>query len=361
MQELLGRITALDPSASLGIRVIACFDELIVGQVNTHGLLAAAAALAGCPAGLRHRDAVTRVSPMGEPIAGPAATDRVSTTISEDLTVWLERDGNAQVNDAIILERLALAIRIRFAGSGADRPVRDVHTLVDADAEPQQRRQAGVRLGLSPTSSYRVVAAPLFAQWTRTASWPSDVVTTAHGTLHILIAPASTSSVAATPSGLGIVADLDGLARSMATAVVALRLCRPPGEPSVCADAYGGLIDILADSRSSLSTDPIDGTANPDVAAVDSLMGAPWAESTVEAILTSATIRQAARNLGVHHSTMQSRLENLRTALGFEPLDGYGKARLGVAYLLWRLHHSRVLDLPAPGSLGSGPSARTAP
>ena len=35
MQELLGRISALDPQASLGLRVIACFDELIIGNVNT--------------------------------------------------------------------------------------------------------------------------------------------------------------------------------------------------------------------------------------------------------------------------------------------------------------------------------------
>ena len=40
MQELLGRIARLDPSASLGRRVIACFDELIVGNVNTRALLA---------------------------------------------------------------------------------------------------------------------------------------------------------------------------------------------------------------------------------------------------------------------------------------------------------------------------------
>ena len=37
MQELLGRIAALDPEASLGIRIIACFDELIAGNVNTRG------------------------------------------------------------------------------------------------------------------------------------------------------------------------------------------------------------------------------------------------------------------------------------------------------------------------------------
>ena len=39
MQELLGRIAALDPTASLGLRVIACFDELIIGNVNTRALL----------------------------------------------------------------------------------------------------------------------------------------------------------------------------------------------------------------------------------------------------------------------------------------------------------------------------------
>ncbi len=46
MQELLGRISALDPEASLGLRVIACFDELVVGNVNTRALLSAAASLA---------------------------------------------------------------------------------------------------------------------------------------------------------------------------------------------------------------------------------------------------------------------------------------------------------------------------
>ena len=51
MQELLGRIARLDPSASLGLRVIACFDELMVGNVNTRALLAAAASLSGCVAG----------------------------------------------------------------------------------------------------------------------------------------------------------------------------------------------------------------------------------------------------------------------------------------------------------------------
>ena len=52
MQELLGRIAALDPDASLGIRVIACFDELILGDVKHDTQIAArldVPALNPCP------------------------------------------------------------------------------------------------------------------------------------------------------------------------------------------------------------------------------------------------------------------------------------------------------------------------
>ena len=117
MQELLGRIARLDPSASLGLRVIACFDELIVGNVNTRALLATAAALAGCTAGSRQSvpPRTLRVTPKGEAVQGESPTDSSNLHVaSEDgIDVWLERDGAAGPNDALILERLALAVRIR--------------------------------------------------------------------------------------------------------------------------------------------------------------------------------------------------------------------------------------------------------
>ena len=65
-------------------------------------------------------------------------------------------------------------------------------------------------------------------------------------------------------------------------------------------------------------------------------------------MVRSHSLRQAARAAGVHHSTMQSRLETVTATLGFDPFEGYGRTRLGTAYLVWRLRHSRVLDLPAP-------------
>ena len=75
-----------------------------------------------------------------------------------------------------------------------------------------------------------------------------------------------------------------------------------------------------------------------------------WVRPTVGALLDSSSVRQSARLLDIHHSTMQSRVEILTDALGFDPLDGVGRARLGMAFLTWRMRHSRALELPPPNN-----------
>ncbi|HEY1133734.1 MAG TPA: hypothetical protein VGE77_04100, partial [Nocardioides sp.] len=131
MQELLARIARLDPSASLGLRVIACFDELVVGNVNTRALLSAAAALGGCTAGFRQvaPPRCLRIDARGRAVDGPAPDVRAerAADASGDLHVWLERDGAPLPNDTIILERLALAVRVRHGrGRGASAVQRDL-------------------------------------------------------------------------------------------------------------------------------------------------------------------------------------------------------------------------------------------
>ena len=145
---------------------------------------------------------------------------------------------------------------------------------------------------------------------------------------------------AAIPSGVGIATGIDHLHQSFRTAVVALRLCSPPEVTSVGADEYGGLIGLLADMPSDAHV--------PDVDLLESVMSHAWACSTVDALIRSGTLRQAARHAGVHHSPLQTRVDTVTGMIGFDPLDGLGRTRLGIAYLVWRLRHSRVLDLPAP-------------
>ncbi|KQT93529.1 CdaR family transcriptional regulator [Marmoricola sp. Leaf446] len=354
MQELLGRIARLDPSASLGLRVIACFDELVVGRVNTRALLAAAASLAGCPAGF-HQDRPARqvrVDPRGRVLpAAPGTPGRDSPLAHPDgatafepapgLCVWLERDGEPLANDAIILERLALAVRIRQGLGHRDLDHRrELGLLVDADVGEEERCVAATAIGLDPHRRYRVAAAPLFAVWGTHPSGPEDVVATRHGPLHALVVPEEFGHLDASPAGLGVATDVAHLNHSFRTAVVALQLADPPTTPSVRADDYGGLVGLLADAAPDAH--------QPDADLLEDVAGHPWGRATLEAVLRSSSVRQAARTAGVHHSTMQSRVDSITETLGWDPFDGFGRTRLGTAYLVWRLRHSRVLDLPAP-------------
>ncbi len=348
MQQLLAKISALDPEASLTLRVIACFDELIVGNVNTRALLSAAASLGGCNAGFRqdHPPRTVRVTPRGE----LAPTDGVDpgglVHHADGLTVWLERDGPKHANDDMILERLALAVRIRCGQGRQDLDNRrDLGVVLDAAVPVEERQLSASRLGLRTTTTYRVVAAPLFALWSSRPGGPEDVVPTAFGSLHAVVVGHDCTSVDATSAGIGIACGIEHLPQSFRTAVVALRLCSPPATPVVNADEYGGLIGLLADA-------PADGLM-PDVDLLEDVMAHAWACPTLDALIRAGSLRQAARLGGVHHSTMQSRVDVITAMMGFDPIDGLGRTRLGIAYLVWRLRHSRVLDLPAPNAAAS--------
>jgi hypothetical protein len=344
VQELLGRISALDPQASLALRVIACFDELVVGNVNTRALLSAAASLSGCVAGFCQDlpPRALRVTPKGELAPGAAPPPPPSAISGDGLTVWIERDGPAHVNDAIILERLALAVRIRHGRGRRDLDNRrELGLLLDRGVPVEDRRTAAARLQLAAGVRYRVVAAPLFAVWEHHPTGVEDVVATPYGPIHALVVPHDHPRVAASPSGTGLAAPVEHLHRSFRTAVVALRLCVPPATPTVLADDYGGLVGLLADT-------PADADL-PDVDSLDEVMAHAWGGATLDALVRAGSVRQAARLAGVHHSTLQTRLDAVAEALGFDPFDdGIGRTRLGIAYLVWRLRNSRVLDLPAP-------------
>lgn len=346
MQELLGRISRLDPTSSLGLRVIACFDELIVGNVNTRALLAAAASLAGCTAGFRQSPSqrALRVTLRGEVDESPFPTlqPQLVATVDSTMSVWLERTEEPSGNDAIILERLALAVRIRH-GHGL-REIdnrRHLGVLTERGSTPEERAEAAGALRLVASRRYRIVAAPLFAMWEGRPSGPEDVVNTHLGPIHAIAVAEDYGSFRASPCGVGIATPTYGLDRSFRSALVALRLCEPPREPMVVADDYGGLVELLAESH--------EGAPNDDFADnLDLVAHHPWALETIGALVTTQTVREASRSLHIHHSTLQARCDVLKSELGFDPVQGFGRTRLGTAFLVHRLRRSTVLDLPAP-------------
>lgn len=349
MHGLLGRLSQLDPEAAVGLRIIACFDELILGNVNTRGLLSAAASLAGCNAGYRQDSPAKamRVTPAGAVLPGeaiPAAPPSCRT--ADGITAWLDRRGPPHANDAIILERLAIALRLRHCRGRHDLDQRrELGLLVDPAVPLDDRQTAASRLQLTRGTRYRILAAPLFAVWHAHPAGTEDVIATPVGSIHAIVVPEDHDTVGASPCGIGLAATSDTLYRSFNTAVVALRLCRPPDVPVVNADSYGALIGLLAELPEDAGL--------PDLDALDAVMQHPWGPTTVDVLVRAGTVRQAARLAGVHHSTLQTRLDTITATVGFDPLDGLGRSRLGITYLFWRLRHSRVLDLP-----GSAPRSR---
>ena len=78
MQELVGRLTALDPEASETLKVVSYFDTLVAGAVGLDSLLRGAAVLSGAVAGYAppssspvRRD--VRIAPTGETLEKPDA------------------------------------------------------------------------------------------------------------------------------------------------------------------------------------------------------------------------------------------------------------------------------------------------
>ncbi|PWJ48297.1 PucR C-terminal helix-turn-helix domain-containing protein [Quadrisphaera granulorum] len=349
MQDLLGRLEALDPDASHGLRVIACFDELLVGNVGTRGLLSAAAAMAGCPAGFQLEGTSTclRVASTGTVLESAPAPE--GTRGVDGVLVWLERDGSPGGHDALILERLVLALRIRHGrGRAVLAERRHMAVLLDRDVPVACRRQAASALRIRTDGRHRVVVAPLFAQWTSHPVVPEDVVPTPHGPLHVLVVPEGHAPIPATPSGASQLVAVDDLPRALQTAITALRLWDAAYGPTSHAERFGGLLELLVDLPEDADT--------RDVDRLEALAALPWGASTLAALTEATSVRHAARLAHVHHSTLHGRLEEVVEALGFDPLAGLGRARLSVAWLRWRLRHSRVLDLPAPRRASEAPT-----
>jgi hypothetical protein len=153
MQQLVGRLTALDPEASATLKVVSYFDTLVGHEAGVETLLRGASVLSGCPVGFDPGKAVAglRVSPAGQRLPAGSPGDWPSAPAGPGALVWLERSGVPHANDAMILERLALAVAISRSrarpGSGLHRAV---ERILDADASEEDRATAAAQLGLDP-------------------------------------------------------------------------------------------------------------------------------------------------------------------------------------------------------------------
>ncbi|MGW1007660.1 helix-turn-helix domain-containing protein [Streptomyces sp. NPDC002520] len=319
MQELVGRLTALDPEASDSLKVIAYFDALVASGVGLGGLLRAAAALSGAIAGAERRGRITRCDPSGRRLDPSPDVVRSPERASHDVRVWLERDGAHHANDEMVVERLGIAVEL-LNHRGAPDNALDI--VVDANHGIAERTMALARLHLNAGTRIRIVATGV--DQPRLAG-PSTVVPTRYGMLCATL-DASGKVEPAGRAGLGLWVRADHAPQSWAAAVIAYRLS-DVDDPVLDATEFGAMLRLIQ------AYDPE--IPHEDIATLRRL------DTRTSAILRTLveidSIRAAAERLGMHHSTVQARHAAITRKLGYDPRTPLGRMRYIVAAILLRL------------------------
>ncbi|MET7738402.1 helix-turn-helix domain-containing protein [Streptomyces sp. NPDC005402] len=326
MKELAGRLTALDPDAGAAVRVIAYFDRLAESRAGLEALVRGAAVLAGVPARLvdAGRRVQIRVEADGtrrdSEVPPEPGWPSTALTPGGAAALWLERaEATPSVVDAVILERAAGAVRLVLDRTRGRAPADDpalVETLLDAAAPEAARLHAARRLGLDPAASARALA-------------PLD------GRPRI-VAGRADAELPAGRVGVGPAVPVLDLPRSWADARTALRFtaegtARDPGPKAVYADELGG-VALLADLVAPGAEPP------PDVRALEAAgASTPWLLATLHAVVSTASLRAAAAEISVHHSTLQDRLSHAEHLLGWPLRSPQGRLRLQLALAMRHL------------------------
>ncbi|NEB02755.1 helix-turn-helix domain-containing protein [Streptomyces sp. SID13726] len=326
MKELAGRLTALDPDAGAAVRVIAYFDRLSESRAGLEALVRGAAVLSGVPARLVdvERRVRVRVEPDGTRKDSGTTPDPAwpSAALAPGgaAALWLERAAAApSVVDAVILERAAGAVRLVLDRTRGRAPADDpalVETVLDGSAPEAARVHAARGLGLDTAGAARALA-------------PLD------GRPRIM-AGRSDAELPSGRVGVGPAVPVLDLPRSWADARVALRFtaegtAQDPGPRIVYAEELGG-VALLAGLVAPGAEPPADVQALEAAGATT-----PWLLATLHAVVSTASLRAAAAEINVHHSTLQDRLTHAEHLLGWPLRTPQGRLRLQLALAMRHL------------------------
>ncbi|MEU4616043.1 helix-turn-helix domain-containing protein [Streptomyces umbrinus] len=359
MKGLLLRLSALDADAAAALRVIAHFEALLgAGRLDTESLVRSTAGLAECPAGLEVGGRVVRFGPAGTVPAGPVGTVSGSAEFAPGGRVWLERAGAPGPFDELVLEWMAIAAGVVHGSREQDSAPHQVAdpALVErvlSEREAVEDRARALRLlGLVPEQPLRVIAvagASSVAVLGRRELRPG-VRVAAVGPLAVALVPGAASAAdelraflreqgteGGVRIGIGGSAPALDAGVSWAQARLALRFAVDvaglPDEAVVDHDTLGP-VALLADI-------PVDRLrAQPDVRALAELAegkGGPAALAALTAFLRTGSLRHAATDLHLHHSSVAARLAGVETALGYRLSDPQDRFRAQLALYALRL------------------------
>ncbi|GCE02220.1 helix-turn-helix domain-containing protein [Embleya hyalina] len=363
MRGLLLRLSALDPNAESAVRVIEFFDRLVENRASVQALVRAAANLAECPAGFRdpHGGAAVRFDEHGRPLSGAlgvASLEReFGSTSDERGTVWLERPALPSALDELLLERMAVAADVIWDRMDRGRPralggEELLPLLLGGRASERDARRAAELLGFPRDQELTVAAIRVPKSVAETARGLGAAAGRVGGSLvrggvvEGEIALVSASPL--TPNGIG--GTLEGsafaglgtprpparCAESWEQARTALRFARAGGRGAVVAYADLGPLALLAQIPTGESM------REPDVAAVGRLMATETGREELAAVVSvcrTGSLRRAAVDLHLHHSSLSHRVRKAEQALGYSLETPESLSRAQLAVQLWRLGH----------------------
>ncbi|MBK3581885.1 helix-turn-helix domain-containing protein, partial [Streptomyces sp. MBT65] len=320
-----------------------------------------AAVLAGCAARLVDAERRVRVRVEADGTRRDSTSPPDPAWPSAALTpggasaLWLERTAQAapSVVDAVILERAAGAVRIVLDRTRGRVPLDDpesIETLLDPTAPEAARLHAARRLGLDPAdpATRARAVAPLDGPPRVVAALRDTGIRSTPLTPHPdgdpqpaqdrtgAQPPHTDAELPAGRLGIGPAVPVLDLPRSWAAARTALRFtsdgtAQDPGRRIVHADDLGG-IALLAELVVPGAEPP------PDVQDVEAAAAtAPWLLATLNAVATTTSLRAAATEINVHHSTLQDRLTHAESLLGWPVRTPQGRLRLQLALTMRHL------------------------
>ena len=312
MRDFLAALATQNASVAAALRVLDYFDALDARGVGPEAYVRGATALTARIVGVSQvgRGLSLRIGAGGERLrrgsAVPFDERWPSRSIGPDSAdrVWIETT-DADTSYGLVLERIAHGVQ-RWADrldALAPSPEQAWATLLNDPIPEERSRQLFAALRLDTTRQYHVVA-HLPVGWGAELR-ASAVVRGIEVGASIVPAPfAMQPQVGGRERfGIGPAVAVEELRSSWKRAVIVLRMARP-GE-ALTWDRLGVLAPLFLHAQ----TDDLLGS--PIVHAIEA-GNLPWLDETVTAVTQTGSIRGAADLLGLHHSTVQKRIDKLQ-------------------------------------------------
>lgn len=356
-------MTGLVAGDSVPVHILRFFDALTCEHASAAHVVAATSRWLGRAVAVRYAGTVHAADGAGS--AANSWPEHISATSSTADGVVVGLGGAADDEDWAVLQRLALCVTLALDEAARHGSLMSEQRTVDVlttDTESRAaRRSAAAHLGLSAEQPARVLL----------AHGPASRITRLaealrRGGVRVMSAPRHQLTVMITigprvvtllqqgvPTGvqLGISRELPVIDAPTAVveALAALRFSQPSPrdqgpyliEEGVAFE-YWRLrgYEALAEGMTPELIDRMH-----DVRALDRVLAESGPEMlrTLDVVVASTSIRQAARALDTHHNTVAHRVAAAESVFGFFLTDCYGRGRLYLAIVLRRLRESHRL------------------